>query len=84
MTNKPTRYLSIRHLRDRYAVSDMTIWRRIRDGTFPPPDFYDRRFRKWAEATLDAHDAEQVARTSDRKAQAKAKSERALARRADP
>jgi predicted DNA-binding transcriptional regulator AlpA len=76
-------YLRIRHLRERYKLSEMSFWRRIHTGTFPPPDFYDGRERVWNEATIDAHDARAIAETATRKAKTKARADAALARRAN-
>jgi predicted DNA-binding transcriptional regulator AlpA len=75
------RYLRIRHLRQRYAISDMTVWRRVKAGTFPAPTLYDGRDRLWSVAVLDAYDAEQVAKSAERKATAKGRADAALARR---
>jgi predicted DNA-binding transcriptional regulator AlpA len=77
------KYLRIRHLRERYAVSDMTIWRRIRLGLFPAPTLYDGRERLWDSAVIDAYDAEQIAKSAERKIEVKAKAEAALAKRAE-
>ena len=55
------RFLTAKQVRHRYGnVSDMTLWRWIRDPKldFPKP-FYIGKHRFWAEADCDAFDERQ-------------------------
>lgn len=56
-------FLPARHVRERYRVSDMTLWRWLRDEKmgFPQP-VYLGRFRYWRLADIEAWEAEQEAR----------------------
>ena len=57
----PLRYLSAKQVMRRYAdISQMTLWRWLRDGILPPPDLVRNRLRFWREDRLDAHDAEKM------------------------
>lgn len=58
----PDGYLPARHVRKRYRVSDMTIWRWLRDEQmgFPQP-VYLGRCRYWRIADIEAWEASQAA-----------------------
>ena len=59
------RFLSAKQLRERYGVSDMTLWRWIRhhELNFPQPVYINGR-RFWAEAGVDAFDERQQQRAA--------------------
>lgn len=59
----PDVYLTARQVRDRYAVSDMTIWRWLQDEAlaFPAPMVIRRR-RLWKEADLVEWERRQAAK----------------------
>jgi hypothetical protein len=52
-------YLTAGQVRGRYGITDMTLWRWLRDPElgFPQPVTIRRR-RYWSEAKLDAFDSE--------------------------
>jgi predicted DNA-binding transcriptional regulator AlpA len=53
----PNQYLSTRQVRTRYGnVSDMWVWRRLRDSAFPKPTFIAGR-RFWRLSDLEAWEA---------------------------
>lgn len=58
MSNK--QYVTSKYVRDRYGVSDMTLWRWLRDPklNFPKP-LTIRRRNLWVPEELDAFDARQ-------------------------
>lgn len=61
---KPTdgaTYLQARQVRERYNVSDMTIWRWLRDQNFPQP-IYITRYRYWRLTDIEAWEAKQAAK----------------------
>ena len=53
-------YVNTKHVRERYGVTDMTIWRWQKDPNlhFPAPMVINRR-KLWDPADLDAFDARQ-------------------------
>lgn len=59
----PTGFLPARYLRERYRVSDMTIWRWLRDEemNFPKPVYFGR-FRYWRIADIEAWEEVQAER----------------------
>lgn len=56
-------FLPARHVRERYHISDMTLWRWLHDESmgFPKP-VYLGRYRYWRVADIEAWEAEQEAR----------------------
>jgi predicted DNA-binding transcriptional regulator AlpA len=56
------KYIPARYLRERYRVSDMTIWRWLRDENlgFPKPTLINRR-RYWILADLEDWEAMRAA-----------------------
>jgi predicted DNA-binding transcriptional regulator AlpA len=58
-------YLPGRQVRDRYNVSDMTIWRWLQNAElkFPKPTVINRR-RYWLLEELEQWERERAARTS--------------------
>ena len=53
--NTQNMFIPARHVRERYKVSDMTIWRWLRDEqmAFPQP-LYLGRYRYWRIAEIEA------------------------------
>jgi predicted DNA-binding transcriptional regulator AlpA len=63
---KPTdgaTYLQARQVRERYNVSDMTIWRWLHEQDFPKP-IYITRYRYWRLTDIEAWDAKQAAKST--------------------
>ena len=60
-------YLPGRQVRDRYNVSDMTLWRWLRspDLKFPPPVVINRR-RYWPVEELEAWERSRASREAAR------------------
>lgn len=58
-----TEFLPARHVRERYKVSDMTIWRWLRDEqmAFPQPLYLGRQ-RYWRIADIESWEAAQAAK----------------------
>lgn len=56
-------FLPARKVLDRYGISDMTLWRWLRDENmgFPQPTYLGR-YRYWRIAEIEAWEAEQEAR----------------------
>ncbi|HMO74529.1 MAG TPA: AlpA family phage regulatory protein [Sphingopyxis sp.] len=54
----PGRFLSIGEVMRQTSYSRTTIWRRIRDGTFPRPIKLGGRMRAWAERDIEQWKAE--------------------------
>lgn len=54
-------FLPARHVRERYRVSDMTIWRWLRDDSvgFPQP-VYLGRYRYWRVSDIEAWEVSQA------------------------
>ena len=64
MNESNTSYLPARKVRERYDVSDMTLWRWLKDPdlNFPKPMRINNR-RLWNNGHLDAFDERQAARS---------------------
>lgn len=56
-----TSFLQARQVRDRYGVSDMTVWRWLRDLEFPQP-VYISRYRYWRLSDIEAWEARQASK----------------------
>ncbi|RWF71884.1 AlpA family transcriptional regulator [Mesorhizobium sp.] len=56
-----TTFLQARQVRERYNVSDMTIWRWLRDLEFPQP-VYISRYRYWRLSDIEAWEARQASK----------------------
>ncbi|RWD50873.1 MAG: AlpA family phage regulatory protein [Mesorhizobium sp.] len=54
-------FLQARQVRERYNVSDMTIWRWLRDLDFPQP-VYISRYRYWRVSDIEAWEARQASK----------------------
>jgi predicted DNA-binding transcriptional regulator AlpA len=59
--SQSTTFLQARQVRGRYNVSDMTIWRWLRDLEFPQP-VYISRYRYWRLCDIEAWEAQQAAK----------------------
>jgi predicted DNA-binding transcriptional regulator AlpA len=56
------RLLTEAEVRERTGLSHSTIWRRVREGTFPAPFKYGgERTNRWIEAEIDEHLARVIA-----------------------
>jgi len=53
-TTTPTRLLRKPTVIDRVALSDTTIWRRVKDGTFPAPVKISVGAIAWRESDIEA------------------------------
>ena len=53
-TNTIDRVLRWREVRDRVALSRSTVWRMIRNGTFPPPVPLGAQSVGWISSEIDA------------------------------
>ncbi len=52
--DNPLRFVKRAEVRQLTGWSDPTLWRRIRDGAFPPPDVEDAGLDKWYYKTVMA------------------------------
>lgn len=61
----PGRFLSRAEVERQTTFSRTTIWRRIKEGTFPKPCLRDGRKRGWAERDIEAWKAEREAEATN-------------------
>ncbi|RWA76661.1 MAG: AlpA family phage regulatory protein [Mesorhizobium sp.] len=59
--SQSTTFLQARQVRDRYNVSDMTIWRWLREQDFPQP-VYIGRLRFWRLSDIEEWEARQASK----------------------
>lgn len=57
----PGRFLKIREVSRETSFSRTTIWRRVKDGTFPAPISLGGRSRAWTERDIEAWKARKLA-----------------------
>ena len=60
----PGRILSREEVQQQTTFSRTTIWRRIKQGTFPKPSLRDGQKRGWAERDIEAWKAEREAQAT--------------------